>query len=132
MHPSLCLYQIIKVLLLLAISSPQLAHANESRKDLCGVSIHTTDLPDIHGFQSVEATWTVPEVALAPEGSEPDAIYTTHGVALCCGADCSTRLAAGVQTRPRYFELPETASPIFQLDPGFGQVMVPYDQGIRG
>ncbi|KAL2171349.1 hypothetical protein VTG60DRAFT_2991 [Thermothelomyces hinnuleus] len=104
---------LIAPLALLAAAGLPTAQANKSRKDLCGVSMHTSDLG--------------PEVAEVEDedGSGGRAPYVSQGVALCCGDDCSTRLAAGAWASPREPGRSSTASAMFQLSPVFTPVLIP-------
>jgi hypothetical protein len=86
--------------------------------------MHASDFPDVGSFSAVEATWTIPEVAPTAKGSEDEAPYVSHGVALCCGDECSTRLSVGMQANTASLAEevndPYTAEPMFQLSPQFG------------
>lgn len=128
MHPPRTLGQIFRIFALLASSSPQPAHANYNREDLCGLSVHAADFPDIGGFSVIDGAFTVPQVApqnVAPHKSVTSYLYA--GVALCCGKDCSTRLEAGVRTwSPSPSDQTDyTAEFMFQLSPTFGPVVFP-------
>ncbi|KAL2194234.1 hypothetical protein P885DRAFT_43372 [Corynascus similis CBS 632.67] len=111
--------------LFLAVSSLLTVQANKGRRDLCGVSVHASDIPDIGNFSVIDATWRVPDVV--PERDEFDrrAPYISQGVALCCGDDCSTRLAAGTWASPRDSGHSSSASAMFQLSPVFGPFLIP-------
>jgi hypothetical protein len=87
--------------------------------------MHTSDIPDIGNFSIVDATWTVPEVADREDG-DMEAPYVSQGVALCCGDDCSTRLAAGMWAYPRFPNQRTSASAMFQLSPVFGPFVIPH------
>ena len=135
MYPSRTLGQIVKIFLLLAASSAQPAHANMSREDLCGVSVHATDFPDIGNFSVIDGTFTVPTVTpveLASGSGKKPSVF--NGVALCCGNDCSTRLSVGVQVWPqeRGDMMPYTGMPILHLSPGFGHMAIPGGLDIGG
>jgi hypothetical protein len=136
MHPSRTLGQIVKILLILATSSAQPAHANMSREDLCGVSVHAADFPDIGNLSVIDGTFTVPTVTPsgldAGSGKIDPSIFA--GVALCCGTDCSTRLSVGVQVWPdvKGDMMPYIGIPALQLSPGFGHWAIPGGLDIGG
>ncbi|KAL2163845.1 hypothetical protein VTH06DRAFT_5904 [Thermothelomyces fergusii] len=121
--------KLIAPLALLASSSLPTAQANKSRKDLCGVSMHTSDLgPEAGNFSVIDAAWRVPEVISESgdeDGSGGRAPYVSQGVALCCGNDCSTRLAAGAWASPREPGRDGSASAMFQLSPVFSPILIP-------
>ncbi|KAK4118944.1 hypothetical protein N657DRAFT_711246 [Parathielavia appendiculata] len=110
----------LRLLILLTGCSPMAVFANRDRMDACGLSMQSSDFPDIDSFSSIEATFTIPDVAPGGKESEPEAPYVLAGVALCCDNDCSTRLFAGLWAydgkgaRQGY-----TAEPVFQLSPQF-------------
>ncbi|KAL2179628.1 uncharacterized protein P884DRAFT_194745 [Thermothelomyces heterothallicus CBS 202.75] len=121
--------KLIAPLALLAVAGLPPAQANKNRKDLCGVSMHTSDLgPEVGNFSVIDAAWGVPEVIAEVEdedGSGGRAPYVSQGVALCCGDDCSTRLAAGAWASPREPGRSSSASAMFQLSPVFTPVLIP-------
>lgn len=86
----------LKPFLLLAAVSSAIAHAR-TRNDLCGISMHTSDFPDLGDFSTIESTLTVPQVFGWP-GDTRAFPQINHGVALCCGDDCSARLSAYIST----------------------------------
>lgn len=119
----------IALLALLVAAGLPTTQANKSRKDLCGVSMHTSDLgPDAGNFSVIDAAWRIPEVISEAEdedGSSRKAPYVSQGVALCCGDDCSTRLAAGAWAWPRGSGGGSSASAMFQLSPVFSAILIP-------
>ncbi|KAK4140731.1 uncharacterized protein C8A04DRAFT_14651 [Dichotomopilus funicola] len=121
----------LTVLGLFLIASP--AQANKNRTDLCGMSMHASDMPNIGSFAAVQGTWVIPEGLQRYEDSERDAPGVSQSVALCCGDDCSLRLAAGTLSYPRedheklgYY----TAEPWFQLSPAFPAIQWPADMDL--
>jgi hypothetical protein len=120
MHKPQIVKQAIRLLLLLSACSPPGALGNRDRKDLCGISMHTSDLPDMGNFSVIDATWRVPEVVSRPDDTTNDAPYIAQGVALCCGDDCSTRISAGIWV---YYD--NTASARFQFSPAFPVFKMP-------
>ncbi len=94
-------------------------HAILTRPDFCGLSIHTSDFPDAGPFSLIEATWTVPEVMPRGPGPEDQSSYASHGVSLCCGGDCSTRLSAGFWAWRRVADDAYTAAPMVHVTPQF-------------
>lgn len=112
---------------LLLLTSP--AQANKQRTDLCGMSMHASDIPNIGSFKEVQGTWIVPEGLERFDDREDDAPGLTQSVGLCCGDDCSLRLSAGSLSFPRE-DLEGwgyTAEPWFQLSPAFGAIRWPQD-----
>ncbi len=93
--------------------------ATNSRKDLCGLSMHASDFPDVGTFSSIEATWTIPEIPLRWDQPAEQARDLSHGVALCCGDDCSTRIAAGFVAQVRQQNRTYTALPMLLVGPLF-------------
>jgi hypothetical protein len=83
------------ILILLTACVPPPIHAIQTRNDLCGLSMHSSDFPDVGDFSSIEATWTVPQIPLRWQEYGAQAQETFQGVSLCCGDNCSTRLIAG-------------------------------------
>lgn len=125
----------VKCLLMVLVFTSFSAHGNRNRKDLCGLSMHASDVPDVSNFSIISATWTIPEVLPRNLGSEVDAPWLSHGVALCCGDDCSTRLSAGMWATSSPFEGggndPYTATPMYQLSPNFGPMLLPGQHKFR-
>ncbi|KAH6844590.1 hypothetical protein B0I37DRAFT_433006 [Chaetomium sp. MPI-CAGE-AT-0009] len=115
----------VRLFLLLSTSNPPGALGYRERKDLCGISMHTSDIPDIGNFSVIDATWRVPEVVIRYDDTTNDAPYVSQGVALCCGDDCSTRLSAGMWAYARSPDDNYTASAMFQLSPVFGPFIIP-------
>jgi hypothetical protein len=121
--------QALKLLVFLTAYSPVTVSANRGRKDVCGLSMHASDFPNIGSFSVIEATWTVPEVARKAEFEKEPTPFVWPGVALCCGDGCSTRLFAGIWVSRRGYPIPNptvsgveepyTAEPVYQLSPQF-------------
>jgi hypothetical protein len=111
----------------LALAFPSLVQGTKTRKDMCGLSMHTRDFPDRGNFSAVEATFTVPQVAYDPAydpavtGRQQDNAsyypYVNSCVALCCGDDCSTRLSAGVQAFSTLPGVNQGGQVVFQSHP---------------
>ncbi|KAH6649330.1 hypothetical protein F5144DRAFT_634547 [Chaetomium tenue] len=113
--------------LLLAIYSLPGALGNKNRKDLCGVSMHTSNIPGVGNFSAIDATWRVPEVAGRP-GDNPNSFtwpHVKHGVALCCGDDCSTKLSASILVSAPDPGRGYMASAMFELSPAFPTLVIP-------
>jgi hypothetical protein len=104
---------------LLAVFIPLVVYAIQTRNDLCGLSMHTSDFPDVGDFSSIEATWTVPQVPLRWQDLGAQSQQTFQGVSLCCGDDCSTRLSAGFRAYSTEKDQDYTAEPIIFLSPQF-------------
>ena len=113
------LVRAIQAILVLLGSAPIAVDAANSRKDLCGLSMHASDFPDAGSFSSIEATWTVPEIPLRWDQPAEQARALSHGVALCCGDDCSTRIGAGFVAHYRQQNRTYTALPMVLVGPQF-------------
>ena len=113
------LVRAIQAILVLLGSAPIAVDAANSRKDLCGLSMHASDFPDAGSFSSIEATWTVPEIPLRWDQPAEQARTLSHGVALCCGDDCSTRISAGFVAQYRQQNRTYTALPMVLVGPQF-------------
>ncbi|KAK4098541.1 hypothetical protein N658DRAFT_220872 [Parathielavia hyrcaniae] len=120
MHLPRIVNKALGLLVLLAACGPTLVSANKDRSDLCGFSMFTSDFDGIGNFSAIEASWTIPDVASISNGkdAEPQLQWVRHGVSLCCGNDCSTRLTAGMSAMSRDGRT-HTAEPVFQLTPGY-------------
>jgi hypothetical protein len=97
-----------------------------SRSDLCGISIHASDYPDVGSFVTTEGTFHVPQARYRTD--DPPTLIN-HGIALCCGDDCSARLAAFITTWE--WDTPGTISlPGFHFYPYF-MVHMSHSVGMR-
>ncbi len=117
----------IQAILVLLVATPLAVDATNSRKDLCGLSMHTSDFPDAGSFSSIEATWTIPEIPLRWDQPAEQARDLSHGVALCCGDDCSTRIGAGFVVQVRQQNRTYTAWPMLMIGPQFEPYYKPFD-----
>ncbi len=105
--------------LLLGLLAPVCVDASQTRKDLCGLSMHASDFPDAGTFSSIEATWTVPTIPRLWDALGWQTQNLSHGVALCCGDDCSTRIAAGFVASVPQANKNYTAIPMMLVGPYF-------------
>ncbi|KAK3290918.1 uncharacterized protein B0H64DRAFT_478767 [Chaetomium fimeti] len=127
MHKSRIFKQAIRLFLLLSTANPPGALGLQERRDLCGLSMHTSEIPDIGNFSVIDASWTVPVVITREDDTAKDAPYVSQGVALCCGDDCSTRLSAGMWVYERSPEGKHAGFAMFQLSPTFGTFLIPHE-----
>lgn len=126
-------------LTLLAISAPVAALLGLSN-DLCGISLHQSDYPELPGFRNIEVGWIVPQllprrwtspgVVDPPDDPPPQSHTLAQEVALCCGDDCSTRLSAGIVTRKEPGREAPASHFVLQFSPYLDEVRVDLPLGV--
>ena len=112
---------------LLTIATPVLALRSN---DLCGMSIHQTDSPELPGFQSIEVGWTVPQLFIRPGDSGPRSPLVAQEIALCCGDECSSRLSAGILTKMGSTGKGSTSDLVLQFSPHHDPTQIDLPLGV--
>jgi hypothetical protein len=113
--------------LLLTIAIPVLTLRSN---DLCGMSIHQTDSPELPGFQSIEVGWTVPQLFIRPSESGTRSPLVAQEIALCCGDDCSSRLSAGILTKMGSTGKGSTSDLVLQFSPHHNPIQIDLPLGV--
>lgn len=108
---------------LITASSPEPVLAR-NRRDLCGISMHASDFPDLGNFSTIAATLAVPQIFSRPGDARDPYPELIHGIALCCGDDCSTRLSVYLATFSSGASN-FTSRPYFHLYPYFFPLHLP-------